>query len=287
MKIYYLIIILVFNIAQRLQAQTDSTAFDFGYQKPVFKLENEQLTNKRRFLRSIVFTGYREGVEPIKGPYGIKWRRYDDAGTGTSKIAMYNLSIIEILNSGWPVSPHKIILEVRDPLKYMYKPEYGSKESWMRANACCYEFTMPTGLLGAQRTLGQFNPMIWQEEIWDFFGVNVSKERRVIKALVLVRTSSIDKIKSKEMGKGKYDLSGHYKNVPIDRLGDFYNNNIDMLPFIDGTGYAGNVDLDLQISDWTNLTEVRKQLQRYDLDLKEEMREVKGVLVVKEINPEN
>lgn len=147
--------------------------FDFEYEKPLFKLRDEQLSNKNRFLRFSALTGYREGVKPIEGQFGVNFKRFEAPETGTVRIAMYNLSIVEMLNH-FPVNPAKVILEVKDPSRYMYDPKYGPKEAWMRKNAYCYEYMMPAGMISGTKQL--------EDDIAAWFGIRVSREKRMATA---------------------------------------------------------------------------------------------------------
>jgi hypothetical protein len=241
--------------------------FDFDYKKTPFKLENEQLVNKNRFLRFSVLTGYREGVEPVKG--FANFGGYTDTLTGTRRVYMYNLSIQDMLTHGM-LGPNQVVLEVNDPSKYRYDPSYGSKESWLRKNGNCYEFMLPAGTIQDIKVV--------EDDLANILGVKFGNEKRLVKALVLVRTSNIDKIKATGKGNRGYDMLGHFINVPINRIGHALY-EAGMPPFVDETGYKDAVDLNLNIKSWTDLPTLRLELQRYDLDLKEEMREVEMFVI--------
>lgn len=160
--------------------------FDFEYEKPLFKLQDEQLSNQRRFLRFSAITGYREGVKPIEGSFGINFSRFNSPETGTVRIAMYNLSIVEMLNH-FPVKPEKVILEVKDPSRYMYDPKYGPKEAWMRKNAYCYEYIMPAGMISG---ITQF-----EDDISAWFGIQFSREKRMVPDVNETRRFGLDPVK--------------------------------------------------------------------------------------------
>jgi len=52
-------------------------------------------------------------------------------------------------------------------------------------------------------------------------------------------------------------------------------NNVPTNPYVyDGTGYKGEGMMQLGVSDWTDIPAIRKAIQPYGLDLKEEEREV-------------
>lgn len=98
--------------------------------------------------------------------------------------------------------------------------------------------------------------------------------------MVLVRTSEKDEIKSRGKGLATYDQSGKFDNIPLDSLAKPLQ--AAGLPFlVIETNYKGNVDLKLKIKSWKDLTEIRNQLNRCDLDLKPEQREI-DVFVITE-----
>lgn len=267
-NILWILLIICF----RLNAQ-DSTDFKPG--NPVFKLQSEQLMNKNRRLYFTVLTGYRAVAKPFYGTAGLNFNNYRDSVNGTQRLAMYNLSIPEML-SHFPVNPHKLFLEVKDPSKYVYDSKYGSKEDWIKKNTYCYEWVAPIGTLSVN---------LLNSSLARLFDIQFGLEKRMVPVLVLFRTSQIDKLKSAGKGESKYDEAGNFNNKPIseNRFSSQMDITYEMLPVVDETGYKGPVDMQLNIKDWRNLAEVRKALQRYDLDLKEGKREIE-VLVIKEIN---
>ncbi|RAJ35451.1 hypothetical protein [Pedobacter cryoconitis] len=278
MKLTHYITPLLLLFSIRAAAQTDTPSFkyrkplfDFAYQKPVFKLENEQLTNKNKFLRFSVVTGYREGVQPISGQYGSNFNSSIDTVTGLQLVTMYNSSIADILTYGM-VRHNNIVLEVDDPSKYLYEPKYGDKESWIRKNTFCYELGLPIGVIKGRTTLDEY--------LANAFGVKFGTEKRMVKVLILVRTSKVDKLKSAGKGEEKYDLKGYFNNTSLDRL-SLPIAEAGLPPMINETGYNNTVDLDLKIDSWSNLLDLRKELHRYDLDLIDGMRELEMFVIKK------
>jgi len=242
----------------RAQQQADAgvtvtlTAFD--YQKPTFKLEDEQQENTNRWLRYSLLSGYREGVAPIKGMANFK--SFDDSIQRTSRIGMYNLSLQDMLTHGFFTSS-RVILEVKDPSQYRYEAKYGDKLDWMRRNARCFELLLPSGAFGGSANL--------EKELAHVLGVTISIQNLLVDALVLVRTSNHDKVKSSG-AKSLNDGKGKLINLPLDQLVRLIEQAV-ILPVVDETGYTNEVDLDLGIKSWTDIVAVRKALSRYDLDL--------------------
>ena len=278
MRLTYYITLFLIVLSLKGIAQTDTTSFkyrkplfDFNYQKPVFKLQGEQLTNRNKFLRFSVVTGYREGVQSTAGAYGLSFNSSMDTVTGLQLVTMFNLSIADIVTHGL-VRHNNILLEVDDPSKYLYDPKYGNKENWMRKNAFCYELLLPIGVIKGGKTLDEY--------LSYSFGVKFGMEKRLVKALILVRTSSVDKLKSAGKGEAKYDMKGAFNNVPIDRLIHPLA-EAGLPPVVDETDYKDPVDLNLKIDSWADLSALRKELHRYDLDLIDGMRELEMFVIKK------
>lgn len=249
------------------QKTPDTTELDGT--EPLFKLKGEQLTNTNRFLRYSAITGYREGVKPIANPpyYGIDVNKEQ----GTTRTYMLNLSIQDMLTHG-RYTDNQVILEVKDPSKYRYDPKLGSKEEWMRKNAHGYELMMPTGVASEK---------VLDNDLAGVLGLKFGPQKRMKEVLVLVRTSEKDKIKSREKGDASYDEKGKFNNISLDSLAKpLQAAGLPLL--VNETNYKGKVDLKLKIKSWTDLAEIRKELNRYDLDLKPEQREM-TVFVITEI----
>lgn len=260
--------------AQNMDTTTVSyrrSLFDFNPLKGPFKLDQEQKLNKHYFLRMSILTGYREGVEPLQG-WG-NFRTNEDKENGTRRFYMYNLSIQDMLTHGF-YNSSRIVLEVKDPSRYRYDPSQGSEFEWLRKNGHCFEFILPSGAVQGVKTL--------ENELCRVFGVEIGLKKRMVNALVLVRTSKIDKIRSAQTGEPDDEDNGHFRSARISSLSSLLY-LAGLPPMIDETGYKDLIDLDLKITSWKDLPALRKELQRYDLDLKEEKREFE-MFVITEID---
>lgn len=281
-KLFFITCLLMLTIASGY-SQTDSSKFvyrkplfDFDYEKPVFKLDSQQLANDTRQLRFSVFTGYREGVAPYKGSFNFNIYTKIDDQNGTIKQSAYNVSIADMCTHGIGfIKPGMILLEVKDPSKYRYLPEYGDKLKWLRKNAWCYELVVPR----AAYSVMQIQTI--DKQISEYFGITWGLEPRKVKARVLVRTSTKDLIKSDGLGIAVYGANGVYKNTELGQIGKQMD-ALNPAPFVDETNYTGKIDMDLGPVDYADVNAVRAALKRYDLDLKEEIREVK-MMVIKEV----
>jgi len=277
-----LLIILLFETLCTY-AQIDSSIieyrpelFDFDGSKPTFKLTEEQIVNSNRFLRFSMLTGYRDGVESISGQFGSNFLKDIDSIAGTHRIYMLNLSIQDILTHGFFKS-NRVLLEVKDPYKYRYDAKYGSKLQWMRKNAYCYELLLPLGTMKGVRAVDQ--------DLASIFKVACGRQRRLVNVWVLKRISKKDKLKAPGGEIVIDELSGRFANVGLSDVVQVVSNQAPF-PVIDESGYAGTVDMNLNIVSWNDIVQLRKAFQRYDLDILEEKREIE-MFVIKEINNGN
>ena len=142
-------------LAVKAQNDTKRPAKDTGYIKPLFAFDvdkplfvftREQAANENRLLRYYCLTGYREGVQPTVGQFNVAFGVTVDKPIGTRRIYMYNVSLVEMLTH-FHDKEDQVVLEVKDPSKYRYLPEYGPKADWMRKNARCFELMIPEGTL--------------------------------------------------------------------------------------------------------------------------------------------
>ena len=246
--------------------------FDFDYGKPVFKFQKEQLLNKNRLMRYFILTGYREGVKPISGQFGLNYIYQVIRDQGLQRYSMYNLSITDMVTRGIVKGgKFEIVLEVKNPSKYDYVADYGNKLIWMRKNSYCFETIYPIGI--------DINKLV-DDQLCDLFGIKFGFETRLRKVLILCRTSGLDKIKSKGKGEEMYDMNGYFNNVVIDRISEPMR-AAGLPPIVDETGYKDPIDLNMNIKSWKDISAVRRELQKYDLDLIEGNREI-TVFVIRE-----
>lgn len=188
------------------------------------------------------------------------------------------MEMVMAVAGGFP--PNRVIWDVADQSKYKYGKE--SYDEWLSKNGICYESLTPD--------TGQTDQIVYRQiakDLNDLLGLDVHLEKRKIKTLVLIRAGQSDLLKTKNTG---IDLSFNaYKEGDFFRLrnagiGAFITefNQYQGNPYaIDATGYKDKVDMDLNIKSWTDLPAIEKELARYGLAFKEEMREIE-VLVFAE-----
>lgn len=201
------------------------------------------------------------------------WSLYNAKG-------MDAMQLIFTVASGF--EPTRYVWEVADQSKYIYRKGELSWDEWLKKNGICYESLNPD--------TGQTDQEVYRQiarDMDDLLGLHVRLENRRVKVLIMRRTIQTDLFKTKNSG---IDASYHsYQEGSffkvrdgvltdlISELNQHYGN-----PYvIDATHYDGRIDLDLNIQNWTDLSNIKKELAKYGLTLVEEMRSVE-VLVFTE-----
>jgi len=244
---------------------------DFNTTKSIFNFNTAQVENKSRLLRYYALSRYREGVLPTYGPFGSTLKSINDSVTHSNLIYMYNITPVEMITHFAGIE-NDIFLIVRNPEEYCYLPKYGKKDDWMRKYAKCFEIMFPVGVID--------NMDIVDTIIYKLLNVSIYKQKMKILTRVLVRNSKLEKFKNFGDSETISDGKGRFINVPFSDFGKMiYDIN---KPFLDETGFSGMVNLELNIDNWNDIIQINKQLLKYDLEVKEEIRE-REMLVIKEI----
>ncbi|WP_051759834.1 TlpA family protein disulfide reductase [Pedobacter antarcticus] len=180
--------------------------------------------------------------------------------TNQSMMDIYRPVLEDLFSrNGEKFNRKRVIVDVKQPalLNPILKPD-GTFEEYNLFN---YELIVP----GEKADSLSHYVLNYLNEYSDYMG---SIEKRMVECLILVRTSSKDLIKSKG-GKLKNTFPNPpsiLSNLPIAYM---VNRLIDDTPIdqliIDETGYTDNVDI--EISGVRDLASLKKELNRYDLDL--------------------
>lgn len=157
--------------------------------------------------------------------------------------------------------PSRVVLEVKDPSRIMYKKEYGDYADWLKKNIFCYE-QVKQGIV--DKTV---MAKLAVQDLNNRLRLYVRYETRKVKCLVFIKTDKpvIDTRAIEEGGAViipylvfNLDLEGKYP------------------PFIDETGYTGG--LNFQSTDGT-IAGLRKEMQRHNLDLIEAERDIEVMVI--------
>ena len=187
---------------------------------------------------------------------------------------------------------NQIIIETSDSIKQMLIPpsvepnEEVSVEmqDFIDNHTFCYDLRVNRAIDRSKRL------EFMQDDLNRFFGIEMgiegNIETRKMKCLTLVRLDKIDRIKSKSNLKGFIKQEKEATIINNQPIGYFVNavaaiNSRLSTPIIDATDYKGNIDLKLEAS-LKDMESLRKELQKYGLDFKEQEREI-SVLVISQI----
>ena len=238
--------------------------FSFDPKKPLFTLENaSKYTHKSNFNGHSAMTSYRKGID-FKG--GL---HYDSVMHRTS---FYNFSIVEayiallfnINKKDFLTGPSRIVLEVENPADYIYNPEKGFREEWNEKNKFCYEMSTAQTFEKKQRL------QLIVNDLNNRLGINGRYEKRMTKCLVLVQHGNVAPSDSLGMKMG---------TVEYTNLDNFIFYQLDYKqkypPAIDETNYKGK----LWITPSRDLTDLRKQLEPYGIDIIEVERYIEMLVI--------
>jgi thiol-disulfide isomerase/thioredoxin len=174
-------------------------------------------------------------------------------------------------------SRSRIVLEVRHPEGVISDAQGAEFTAWLRNNnAWCYELIVPSHLSSKAFEIMR------ADMVRLFPQYRAEVEIRKVNCLALVRTSAVDKIKTRG-DKERNSADGFGLSITNSGMGlltsqlNHYLQHL-RLPVVDGTGYTGKIDLalDATLSDVSSL---RQALAKYDLDLIERKQDLE-VLVI-------
>jgi len=174
-------------------------------------------------------------------------------------------------------TPHRLVLEVRDPGQLLPAASADSLAAWEQAHFYSYDQVGPPAAAGRL-----YDRML--EDLNRYSGYHGSLEKRRVPCLVLRRTGSAANLETKG-GPTESTLYAHglkrLRNAPLAYLiAQLLSEESIRLPVLDETGIRGRVDLDLR-APLADLPALRQELRRYHLALEEAEREI-DVLVVRD-----
>ena len=268
--------------ADTIRMMLDKTSPRLKTKKDVFKpydREKSMLFQALDFQESDVqfqslITGFKEGVntrlDVIRRPdHSIK------------KVTVLNGYLKFLFRIAWSddtrfFSSSRIVMEVKDSTQFVSSEKGDSFRDWLKDHAWSYELIVPPHLSKNAFTIMRTD----MERFFQQYRVSIEKQLRP--CLVLVRTTTEDKIKSKGGSREEaFDQFGIlmqncHINLLISQLGFFYQKS--PRPVIDATGYNDYIDLKL-IANVTNLQELSQALRAYGLDLVEKDYEIEMLVI--------
>lgn len=242
---------------------------------PLIKQSLNRFTGDYKKRYAAVFGSYQDGIESKAGTV-------IDPVNQTRREYIINLNVLKIYLTRWNMvldsplyfDPSRIVLEVEDIKRYTQQED--SKEYSIvsrNRSMICYE-SLNTDTGQTKKDIG----LTTIADLDNLLGLYGRYEKRRMNCLLLVRTSSDDRMKSKlNPGDGyqfleapEIKIRNRSLNDIVWKLNQFYGNP----PVFDESNYTNSVEMDFKIDSWTNIPAVRKALQPYGLDLKEEVREL-------------
>lgn len=252
---------------------------------PLIRQNMDKFTGDKTLHRyAAIYSCYQDGIFTKTGTAR-------DSVNHLRRDYIINLPILNIYINKWRtvtnnaklLMPSHIVLEVKNPLKYVYQEDSTEPNLVVRRRIrICYESSGPdtsqTDQEAAYATI---------KDLDNLLGLYGRYEKRKMKVLILVRMGFTDSMRTKVNGGENFgefktphiQLSNVGLNNIVWKLNQFYGNP----PVFDETGYKGNVDMDFILNSWQDIPSVRKALKKYGLDLKEEERELE-VFVLTEKN---
>ncbi len=214
---------------------------------------------------STVLTGYKPGLRShfdfIRST--DKWRF-----TGTN-MSLFNLLLISQNYNNIPLPASRVINESRNAAemqgKNWSKSTTDQQKAWMQKYTYCYELIIP------QTLSNEFYAIMRQDFARVFPQYKTSMQTRPVECLVLIRTSSVDKIRtsgarpSSNVDHTEFTMINGPISTVLYRLATSSLQNLKE-PLVDNTGYRDNIDISL-IGDLTTIDSIREALRKYDLDI--------------------
>lgn len=275
--------------------KNDFYVFD-GTKKSLFVPDSNQIDTVSTFIKYAAISDYKEAAnsEGFGGSGIVRDRRKNTIRTFFLNHPIYNAYLINwsrVINFGnlvrpsFLIQPNQVIWEVRDKSKYVFVEGSGALQGWLRNNGICFESLNPD--------IGQTDADVSRSVISDLdrlLGLHARWEKRKEKVLILVRTDKSIPLKSKHTLTDEYDDrlitkgSVHqFRDSPLGTIIKKLNQEANNPYVFDETAYPDKLDMDLNFSSWTDIPGIKKALQPYGLDLKEEERLV-DKFVFTEIN---
>jgi thiol-disulfide isomerase/thioredoxin len=192
-------------------------------------------------------------------------------------------------NFGLPV---KMVIQLPETYAYVRPKDGKQLDEWEKEHSYNYELVLP------EENKEKLHDYM-KQDLERYFGIRGEIEKRKINGLVLIRTSTEDKLKTKG-GRKEDRLSQGSNGHPVTDTTRYLTNtdfrifrlklkawveHASGLPFKDETDYEGNIDLAIRgdAYDSNNVLLLKNALQPYDLDIVSKEIEV-DVLVLKPIN---
>lgn len=240
-------------------------------------LEQGNQNINREIMWNSTLTKYLPGIASSQRIYDLdSLKRYRVLAHNKTIVGLFKLAYANLGIDNY----QRIIIKVSDSSKIIRTKNIENVADWQEKHI--YNFDFLAGGSYAPNQAKFFEQMRKQLAIY-FPEYNTSIIKQNIPCLVLTRTSTTDKIKSK--GDDTYfknnALGYDIKNYPITSFVWMLNTtNLQKLstPIVDGTGYLNRVDLKIE-ANMSNVEAINQQLAKYDLQLIEKIMPIPFLLI--------
>lgn len=198
---------------------------------------------------------------------------------------LYKLAFFKYKHQNIGIPDNKIYLETKNTNRFNYPKNEAEYFEWADRNLYCYAVKVTQENADSVYTF-------MRAELDKFFKLKSSIEYRKVKCLVLKRTKSFKKLLTKSAISENglvIDSKGSWlrlRNQPmplltsrIETLASYYN---PFQPFFDETNFGGQINIAIPWNDDLNkipLAQVKKALHAYGLDLREEYKILKMLVL--------
>lgn len=245
----------------------------FESKKPLFGLDERQIDANSTSISYTAISDYREKYSSalLTGASGI----VRDSIKKTVRSYFLNESILSAYVLNWMklvnqdnqikpsflMQPNQIVWEVADKSKYTYEKKLGYLQEWLRKNAICFE--------SVSLDTGQNDHQIHQliiSELNRLLGLHVRWEKRKEKVFAVIKNTAkfYNYLENNQSTKQKYLISSL-----VDNLNQESNS-----PYIFDESGDRTTRIPLSNANWKNFYGIKKILNNYGFDLKEEERVV-------------
>ncbi|SHG42359.1 TlpA family protein disulfide reductase [Pedobacter caeni] len=237
------------------------------YTKPLFLgVGGNKITNDDVMYTAI--SDFREGMDSkINTVYDALSNMERTYFINSTVLAIYLISWSKLIELPFLVPrPNRLILEVKDPSKYIQNTETSYRAEWDRVNRICFEMRSKGQLSVKERSERMIADMD------RFLNLKGRWEKRKAKCLILYKIGEVGLQPSKSEEVIFKQDKEQLKVRKTDLRNFVYQMNNDaMNPLMfDETGYTNPVDMDLEVS---SVSALKKSLSKYGLNLREEERE--------------
>lgn len=256
------------------------TVFDYDNSKPYIAEGNGRWLDRVKYCSYIMNPSMlNAGVDKWSGSYGPA----DEQNEFRNRIIFQGMDLTHLYAYAYAENKYDfnhancIVYEVKDLNKYTRPADKNLWDSWQKDNIYTYDLMVPEDKIDKRYKY-------MQQDMERFFDAKGIIEKRMVKCWVLKSTGNLDKIKTKG---GVFNIdhiktpegdSVIYQNAPFKNftwmLKSWFSANYTPLPFVDATGYDGNIDISYLNIDYYGdnsssiyIDRLKKVLNRFNLDL--------------------